>query len=63
MKMTIRSPMPHMASMVSAGLDQVGSANQPGWGRPISPRKWFTGPVPGLSRKAKETVAATGGAR
>ena len=30
MKMTMRSPMPHSANRVSAGLDHVGSLNQPG---------------------------------
>ncbi len=63
MKMTIRSPMPHTASMVSAGLDQEASLNQPGAGSPASARSALTGPVPGLSRKTKASVAATGGAR
>ena len=63
MKITIRSPIPHSASSVSAGLDQVGSLNQPGSGSPSLPRRTLTGPVPGLSRKANAIVAATGGAR
>ncbi len=63
MKITIRSPMPHRASRVSAGFDQAGSLNQPGSGRPSLPRMTLTGPVPGLSRKANAIVAATGGAR
>ena len=63
MKMTMRSPMPHSASIVSAGFDHVGSLNQPGGWMPTLPSSWFTGPVPGLSRKAKAMVAATGGAR
>ncbi len=63
MKMTMRSPMPHTASRVSAGLDQCGSVNQPGVGRPRLPSRWLTGPVPGLSRKTNAMVAATGGAR
>ena len=63
MKMTIRSPTPHTASMVRAGFDQVGSLNQPGSGSPSWPRIVLTGPVPGLSRKTNASVAATGGAR
>ena len=49
--------------MVSAGFDQVGSLNQPGWGSPSLPSIELTGPVPGLSRKTNASVAATGGAR
>ncbi len=37
MKITIRSPTPHSASRVSAGLDQVGSLNQPAPGCRSSP--------------------------
>ena len=63
MKITIRSPTPQIASRVRAGFDQAGSLNQPGWGSPSLPRIELTGPVPGLSRKTKASVAATGGAR
>ena len=63
MKMTIRSPMPHSASSVSAGFDHAGSLNHPGSGRPSLPRIVLTGPVPGLSRKTNARVPATGGAR
>ena len=47
MKMTIRSPMPHSASSVSAGLAQVGSLNQPGRWMPNLPSMWLTGPSRG----------------
>ncbi len=63
MKMTIRSPTPHSARAVSAGLDQSASVNQPGVGSPTASSRVLAGPVPGLSRKTKARVAATGGAR
>ncbi len=63
MKMTMRSPTPHTARTVRAGLDQDASLNQEGAGRPAASRSELTGPVPGLSRKTKASVAATGGAR
>ena len=63
MKITIRSPTHHSASSVSDGFDQAGSLNHPGCGSPSRPRMVFTAPVPGLSRKTKAIVPATGGAR
>ena len=63
MKITIRSPMHHSASRVSDGFAQAGSLNHPGWGSPSRPRTVLTAPVPGLSRKTKAIVPATGGAR
>src|ERR1043165_4182283 len=62
MKITIRSPMPHSASIVRAGFDQLGSLNQPGAGMPIFSSMELTGPVPGLRRNANDMVAAPGGA-
>lgn len=63
MKITMRSPMPHRARIVSEGFDQSGSLNQPGSGSPNAARTVFAGPVPGFSRKTNDIVAATGGAR
>ena len=59
--MIIVLPIPHSASSTSAGFDQLGELNQSGGlSTPRCPRIVFTGPVAGLSRNTKPSVAATG---
>jgi hypothetical protein len=48
-KITMVFPMPHKASRVSEGFDQVGSLNHPGPSMPNFLSSVFTGPKPGLS--------------
>ena len=64
MKITIRSPTPHSASRVSAGLDQVGSLNQPGSGSPSVPEDRVDRAGAGVEQEdERERRRPPGGAR
>ena len=53
---------PHRLSSVSDGFAQCGDWNHSGPVIPIFDSSVLTGPVPGLNRNTKPSVAATGGA-
>src|SRR2546430_567200 len=56
-KITIVLPTPQIASTTSDGFDQLGELNQSGPWIPKWPRIVLTGPVEGLGRKTKPSVA------